>query len=67
MNKTPFNPNEEGGRLAPDISEKITSEQVDEVRGRIAQVESAEVELIPGDEALARARSLLSQHLPTRV
>ena len=51
--------------LAQDISPEITSAQLAEVRRRIAQVESGEVELIPGDEALARVRSLLAQHLPS--
>jgi putative addiction module component (TIGR02574 family) len=51
--------------LAQDISPEITSEQLAEVRRRIAQVESGEVELIPGDEALARVRNLLAPHLPS--
>jgi len=51
--------------LAQDVSPEITSEQLAEVRRRIAQVESGEVELIPGDEALARVRNLLAQHLPS--
>ena len=51
--------------LAQDVSPEITSEQLAEVRRRIAQVESGEVELIPGDEALARVRNLLAQNLPT--
>jgi putative addiction module component (TIGR02574 family) len=51
--------------LAQDISPEITSAQLAEVRRRIAQVESGEVELIPGDEALARVRNLLAQHLPS--
>ena len=51
--------------LAQEISPEITSAQVAEVRRRIAQVESGEVELIPGDEALARVRNLLAQHLPS--
>ena len=38
--------------LAREISPEITSAQLEEVRRRIAQVESGEVELIPGDEAL---------------
>ena len=42
--------------LAQDISPEITSAQLAEVRRRIAQVESGEVELIPGDEVLARVR-----------
>ena len=49
--------------LAPEISPEITSAQLAEVRRRIAQVESGEVALIPGDEALARVRNLLAQHL----
>jgi putative addiction module component (TIGR02574 family) len=51
--------------LAEDVSPEITSAQLAEVRQRIAQVESGEVELIPGDEALARVRKLLAQHLPS--
>jgi putative addiction module component (TIGR02574 family) len=51
--------------LAQEISPEITSAQLAEVRRRIAQVESGEVELIPGDEALARVRNLLAQHLPS--
>lgn len=31
--------------------------------GESPKVESGEVELIPGDEVLARVRSLLTQHL----
>src|SRR5256885_3380479 len=48
--------------LAQDVSPEITSAQLAEVRRRIAQVESGEVEVVPGDEALARVRSLLAQH-----
>ena len=51
--------------LAQDISPEITEAQLAEVRRRIAQVEAGEVELIPGDEALARVRNLLAQHLPS--
>ena len=46
--------------LALDISSEVTEAQLAEVRRRIAQVESGEVELIPGDEVLARARRLLA-------
>ena len=46
--------------LAQEISPENTSAQLAEVRRRIAQVESGEVELIPGDEALARVRNLLA-------
>ncbi len=52
--------------LAEDISPEIASSQLAEVRRRIAQVESGEVALIPGDEALARVRHLLVEHLPSR-
>lgn len=48
--------------LAQDIPPNIAKAQIEEVRRRIAQVESGEVALIPGDEALARVRKLL---LPT--
>ena len=51
--------------LAQDISPEITTAQLAEVRRRIAQVESGEVELIPGSEVLARVRSLLTQDLPS--
>jgi putative addiction module component (TIGR02574 family) len=50
--------------LAEDVSPEITGAQLAEVRRRIAQVESGEVPIIPGDEALARVRNLLSNHLP---
>ena len=53
------------GSLAGEISPEITNLHLAEVRRRIAQVESAEVELIPGDEALARVRNLLTKHLPS--
>ena len=49
--------------LAEDISPEIASAQLAEVRRRIAQVESGEVALMPGDEALARVRKLLGDHL----
>jgi putative addiction module component (TIGR02574 family) len=51
--------------LADDVSPEIIEAQLTEVRRRIAQVESGEVALIPGDEALARVRSLLAEHLPS--
>lgn len=51
--------------LAEDVSPEVTSAQLAEVRRRIAQVESGEVELIPGDEVLARVRNLLAEHLPS--
>ncbi len=51
--------------LAEDVSPEIASAQLAEVRRRIAQVESGEATLIPGDEALARVRNLLAEHLPS--
>ena len=51
--------------LAEDVSPEITNAQLAEVRRRIAQVESGEATLIPGDEALERVRSLLAEHLPS--
>ena len=51
--------------LAQDVSPEITSAQLAEVWRRISQVESGEVELIPGDEALPQVRNLLAQHLPS--
>jgi hypothetical protein len=51
-----------GGPAADDASPEITEAQLAEVRRRIAQVESGEVALIPGDEALARVRRLLGDH-----
>jgi len=49
--------------LADDASPEITEAQLAEVRRRIAQVESGEVALIPGDEALARVRRFLTDHM----
>lgn len=51
--------------LADDVSPEITSAQLAEVRRRIAQVESGVAALIPGDEVLARVRSLLAERLPS--
>jgi hypothetical protein len=51
--------------LADDIPAEIQRAHIDEVHKRIAQVESGEVELIPGDEALARVRCLLGRHSAT--
>jgi putative addiction module component (TIGR02574 family) len=48
--------------LADDLSPEITGAQLAEVRRRIAQVESGEAALIPGDEVLAGARRLLKDH-----
>jgi putative addiction module component (TIGR02574 family) len=51
--------------LADDVSPEITEAQLAEVRRRIAQVESGEVALIPGDEVLARVRRLLVERTPS--
>ncbi len=51
--------------LAEDVSPEITSAQLAEVRRRIAQVESGEAQLIPGDEVLARVRTLLAEPTPS--
>jgi putative addiction module component (TIGR02574 family) len=48
--------------LVDDIPSEITSAQLGEIRRRIAQVESGEVALVPGDEVLARVRRLLAEH-----
>ena len=42
--------------LAHDIPSDIAQAQMAEVRRRIAQVETGEVTLIPGEEGLARVR-----------
>jgi hypothetical protein len=52
--------------LANDVAADITNEQLREVRRRIAQVESGEAKLIPGDEVLFRVRRLLSDHPASR-
>ena len=46
--------------LARDISPDIAQAQITEVRRRIAQVEAGEVALIPGEEALAYVRRLVT-------
>jgi putative addiction module component (TIGR02574 family) len=52
--------------LARNIPSDIAAAQVAEVRRRIAEVESGEVSLIPGDEALARVRQLVASARATR-
>ena len=47
--------------LAEDVSPVITGAQLAEVRRRIAEVESGETVLIPGDEVLAEVRRLLAE------
>ena len=51
------------GSLAEDVSPEITEAHLAEVKRRIAQVESGEVELIPGDEVSERVRALLDARL----
>lgn len=50
------------GSLAEDVSPETAAAQLAEVKRRIAEVESGQVELIPGDEVLARAQRLLAEH-----
>ena len=53
------------GSLAEDVSREIAESQIAEVRRRIGKVETGEVELVPGDEVLARARRLIAKKTPT--
>jgi putative addiction module component (TIGR02574 family) len=53
------------GSLAESVSPEISASQFAEVQQRIAKVETGEVELIPGDEVLARARRLIAKTTPT--
>lgn len=46
--------------LAGNVPPEIERAQIDEVRRRIAQVESGEVVLIPGDQALEQVRRLVA-------
>jgi putative addiction module component (TIGR02574 family) len=46
--------------LAESIPPEIERGQLEEVRRRIAQVESGEVTLIPGDQALEQVRRLVA-------
>jgi hypothetical protein len=48
-------------RLAYDIPPEIERAQIEEVRRRIAQVEAAEVRLIPGEQALEQVRRLVAR------
>lgn len=50
--------------LERDAPPEIVRAQIEEVRRRIAQVESGHVSLIPGDEALGQIRKLLESHPP---
>jgi hypothetical protein len=46
--------------LTHDISPDIAQAHITEVRQRIAQVETGEVVLIPGEEALAHVRRIVA-------
>ena len=46
--------------LARDIPPEIERAQIEEVRRRIAEVESGEVVLIPGEQALDQVRRLVA-------
>ncbi len=46
--------------LAEDIPPEIERTQIDEVRRRISQVESGEVTLVPGEQALEQVRRLVA-------
>lgn len=48
--------------LAHDTPSDIAQVQISEVRRRIAQVESGEVALIPGEEDLAHVRRLVASN-----
>ena len=50
--------------LADAVPVEIQRAHLDEIRRRVAQVESGEVKLIPGDEALARVRNVLTSIPP---
>lgn len=52
------------GSLAEDVSPEVTAAQLAEVKRRVAEVESGEARLVPGEEVLARARRLLAEHAP---
>ena len=47
-------------RVAQDIPPEIEAAQIAEVHRRMARVESGETTLIPGEEALAQARKIVS-------
>jgi hypothetical protein len=50
----------ERAELADRLVESLAHAQLSEVRHRIAQVESGEVALIPGEDALAHVRRLVA-------
>ena len=46
--------------LVREVPANIAAAQISEVRKRVSQVESGEISLIPGGEALAQIRQLLA-------
>lgn len=52
--------------LAESIPPEIERSQIDEVRRRIAQVESGEATLMPGEQALEQVRRLVASTRKTR-
>ena len=48
------------GTLSRDIPPEIEQAQIEEVRRRIAQVESGEVTLVPGEQALEQVRQIVA-------
>jgi len=51
--------------LADGLPAEIQRAHIVEVRKRIAEVESGKVQLVPGDEALARIRNVLTRQSAT--
>jgi hypothetical protein len=51
--------------LGWDTSPEMTCARLTEVRRRVAQIESGEAALIPGDEVLARVQNLLADSNPS--
>ncbi len=47
-------------KLTQNIPPKIERAQIEEVRRRVAQVESGEVAVIPGEQALEQVRRLVA-------
>jgi putative addiction module component (TIGR02574 family) len=51
-----------GARIAPEVEEA----QLSEVRRRIAQIDSGDVALVPGDQALDQVRRLVASAIGSR-
>ena len=52
------------GSLVEGLAPEVTEAHLAEVKRRIPEVEAGKVELLPGDEVLARARRLLADRTP---